>query len=171
MPNNYCPLCGLHHRPTDDHTCKKEQGRVTWQRTAKSMAMGEKTVAMVATAGKVSTESDESDKLSTIMVGVNNLSLDECERSILADIERLEREDRIADLEVKRKKLLLQRKRREIEPYEDKLDEPTADQRGHHGNMQFNAHWHLSTDGHSSYGLGRSHSYNSYNAYTAYIYI
>ena len=50
------------------------------------------------------------------MVGVNNLSLDEHEHRILADIEHLEREDRIADLEVKRKKLLLRRKRREIEP-------------------------------------------------------
>ena len=49
-------------------------------------------------------------------------------------------------------------KRREIEPYEDKLDEPTAARRGHHGDVQFNAYRHLSTDGHSSYSLGRSRS-------------
>ena len=64
------------------------------------MVMGGKAAATATIAGKVSTESEDSDKLSAITVGVNNLSLDERERCILADIEHLEHEDRIADLEV-----------------------------------------------------------------------
>ena len=112
------------------------------------MAMGGKAAAMATTAEKVSTESEDCDELSAIKVGVNNLSLDERERRVLADIERLEREDRIADLEVKRKKLLLRQKRREIELYENTLDKPTAARRGHHGDIQFNVHGQLSMDSH-----------------------
>ena len=93
-------------------------------------------------------------------MGVNSLLLDEREHRILADIEHLEHEDRIADLEEKRKKLLLRQKRREIEPYEDRLDEPMAARKERHSDAQFSAHRELSTDGHSLYGLGCSCSHS-----------
>ena len=96
--------------------------------------------------------SNDGDELSQLTQSVKEVSLDECERSICADIEHLEKEECIALLEERRRKLLVRRKRHEQTTVvrEEACDELERDV------DEARARPRRTTGGHSSYRLRHS---------------
>ena len=88
MRKTYSLFCELRHRPTEKLTCRKRLAHVTRQATANSQAMNiNNTLTMVTPV------LDDGDQLSQLTQGVREVSPDERERSISADIEYLEKEE------------------------------------------------------------------------------
>ena len=101
MPKTFCLHCGFAHVPSDMETCDKnvEKARTcAWKRTEKLLAKP---------------PSRDSLLEESICQFLSGMMLEDRKRQVMAEINAIKLENRVAEIEAERDRLLLSRKQRE----------------------------------------------------------